>query len=175
MEKQISIRSAVVVVLIIIGIIGVALALAPVADENSAVNAGDKELVSVEKVVKEFMEEAYIRENFKKASGSYIPPDGFETFVSMEPISLAEYIEWYVRSVNLKSQGIITHVQVVGVERSEESQLFKVTFHFIKEDGEPVRFGPCCGEEGEPNPDMITYVKKVGSKYKIFESLPYIP
>jgi len=54
-------------------------------------------------LVKDFMEEAYIKENYKQAASFYIPPDGFETFLSDDPISVEEYIEWYVRSVDLKS------------------------------------------------------------------------
>jgi hypothetical protein len=158
--------------------------LAPKAAESPVENGEEEATLQVRRVVKEFMEEAYIKENYQKASGLYVPPVGFETFLSMEPMALEEYIEWYVRSVNLASLGVVTNIQIREVEMIEDNEnsfentteeLYKVTFYFMKEDGEPVYFGPCCGEEGAPSPEMFTRVIETENGYKIFEDLPYRP
>jgi len=146
--------------------------------------ATEKEITDeVERVVKEFMEEVYINRNYGQVSSLYIPPDGFETHLSAEPMSVEEYIEWLVGSVDLQSYDpAVTRVQIISVESIDdhepletEGDLYRVTFHFIKENGEAVHFGPCCGAGGDPSPDMFSRVLKTQEGYRIFKVLPYIP
>ena len=183
MKKQTTIASLFLLVAAVL-LLSALWVFSPKVVESPVRNSEKEVIAQVGGVVREFMEEAYINENFEKASNSYLPPQGFETFLSNEPISPEEYIEWYVRSVDLASLGTVTDVQIEKVEKitsdekdSEYSaeELHRVSFYFMKDDGEPVYFGPCCGEEGAPSAEMFTRVRKTQDGYKIFEDLPYRP
>ncbi len=134
-------------------------------------------------VVKDFIESSYIKEDFKKVINLYVPPAGFETLLSTEPMSKDEYVEWYVRSVDLKSRGPVKSVRIIDIEEvSDQEQitevgdnLYRVRFHFIKESGRAVYFGPCCGDNSAPDPNMFVRVLKTKEGYRVYEDLPYIP
>lgn len=152
--------------------------------ESPVKNSTAIERAEVAAVVKEFMEEAYVNNNSQEVSDLYVPPEGFETFLSEKPFTAEEYIAWFVKSVDLQSHGAVTSVQIRDVEIVTDQEqatdipskeLYRVTFYFMKEDGEPVYFGPCCGDEGSPSAEMFTRVLETDDGYKIFEDLPYRP
>lgn len=183
MKKQ-TVAASLFVLITGILLVGALWLSAPRVVESPVEDGVAKEVAEVATVVKEFMEGAYIKNNSQEVSGLYIPPQGFETFLSEEPFTAEEYIEWYVKSVDLQSHGRVTSVQIRDVEiitdqeqvsETPLEELYKVTFYFMKDNGEPVYFGPCCGEEGLPSADMFTRVQKINDGYKIFEDLPYRP
>lgn len=170
-----------VIVLLLIGALWLS---SPRIAESPVEDNATEEIAKVASLVKEFMAGAYINENYSAVSRLYIPPQGFETFLSEEPFTVAEYIEWFVKSVDLRSQGTVTSVQIRDVEiiTDQESnsnippgELYRVTFYFIKDNGEPVYFGPCCGDEGSPSAEMFTRVQKTDDGLRVYEDLPYQP
>ncbi len=165
--------------------------------EKEAVGLEDKinkmEKEEIKEVVKYFMEEVYIKGNYEKASALYVPPEGFETSSRgyQGEGSLEEYIGWYAHTVSglLKN---VTHVEVIDIKKCiivaicdldycyeeeicREDDVLYVSFSFIKENGESVLWGPCCGAEGQPSALFSTKIIKKEGDYKIYEELPYIP
>lgn len=180
MKKQISTPLGFLIILLVAGLVTMTTLFFIEGDKkgNFLKTDSKNQEEEIEKVVKSFMEEAYIKKNYEKVSKLYIPPSGFENLLSTEPMSLEGYIEWYVKSVSIDQNGTInvTHVDIVDIKEIDyEKDLFSVSFSFIKEDGEPILYGPCCGEEGAPSPLFFTRVIKTGEIYKIYEDLPYIP
>ncbi len=151
-----------------------------------------EELKLVGNVVKEFMEEAYIKRNYKNASKLFIPPQEFEKSLSTDPMSLEDYIEWFVKSVNLDSYGEngVYSVRIKNVEKYDKKEefgicsfrdedndvdFFTVTFQFIKENNEALYFGPCCGADEPSFSDWFSCVKSTDNGYKVYKNLPYLP
>lgn len=213
MSKKISKLTGILLIIIAAGVVGIAITfinqknLQEISFDNSTVENelefSEKEKLETEKeklkvigdFVKDFMEESYIRKNYKNASRLFIPPKGFERSLSVDPMSAEDYISWFVESVgldNYNEDGVYS-VRIIDVRNFDEKEelgtcssldenneemgvdFFTVTFQFIKENGEALYFGPCCGSDEPPFSDWFSCVKSTNNGYMIYKDLPYLP
>ncbi len=131
-----------------------------------------------ENVLLDFLEYMYITGEYEKAAEIYLGFKETDHNNNLRPTEddKREQLEWTARTIGFDSPGY--DVEKVEIKDTTEvsKEEFRFEFSLIRENGEAVRFGPCCGDFETPEWYTHPYfVKKVEGDYRVHGELLYLP
>ncbi len=140
-------------------------------EESKKMTIDEKEnaMSEAEEILMDFLEYMYITGNYEKAAKLYVHHD-------MTEESKIENLEWTASSMGVGRLGYdVERVEIVNREKISENEI-RFEFRLIRENGQVVPLGPCCGDFETPTwYTHFYFVNKNNGEYNVYGDLLYIP
>lgn len=139
------------------------------SQEKSIMDEEESIIDEAEEILMDFLEHMYITGNYEKAAKLYTHHD-------MTEESKLENLERTASSVGVgRLEYDVERIEIVSREKISENEI-RFEFKLIRENGEAIPFGPCCGDFETPTWYTYPYfVNKNNGDYNVYGDLLYIP
>ncbi len=138
-------------------------------EKEELIDEEEKIMNEAEEAVMAFLSYMYIEGNYEKAANLYADYDTTKE-------SKLENLEWTASSLGVGRLGYdVEKIEIVDREKISKSEI-RFEFKLIRENGEAVPFGPCCGDFETPTWYTYSYFVNINNEdHSVYGDLLYMP